>query len=301
MSDLTLSEESGETEEGSNASKRSIGSLLKNILWRSFRIVAIAYISVVLIMSFFETQLVYPAPPVEQGNWNPFGSDHEEAWFSAEDKPDLKVHGWYFDQPNADHVVLYCHGNANHVADLFLLTQKLRVELNASVLVFDYRGYGKSVGKPNEAGIIHDALAAQRWLADRTNRSVDEIVLMGRSLGGGVATALAEQQGGAALILQSTFTRMTDAAAHHYPWLPVRWVMRNRFNSIDRITEIRCPLLISHGTNDEVIPYGHSLLLHEAAGSEVKQHREIPRGRHNQPQPEAYYAELREFLAKIAD
>ncbi len=273
-------------------------SILKNILWRVFRLLAIAYLTIVLLMSFLERQLVYPAPALDRSNWNPTSSDHEEVWFSAADQPEAKVHGWYFDQPDADYVMLYCHGNGEQVADNYGLMRKLRRELNAAVLVFDYRGYGKSVGIPNEAGVIEDGLAAQHWLANRTGRSLDQIVIIGRSLGGGVATALAERQGAAALILQSTFTRMTDAAAHHYPWLPVKWVMRNRFNSIDRITEIRCPLLISHGTNDEVIPYGHSLSLYEASGSPNKRHLEITGIGHNDPQPEGYYVELRNFLAE---
>lgn len=291
-------EDEEKSEEKKMTTKRPFVAFVKDLLWRSFRILAIAYLSVVFLMSFLETMLVYPTPAFERSNWNPTDSDHEEAWFLAADNSEAKVHGWYFDQPGADYAVLYCHGNGEQVADNFDLMQKLRSSLNASVLVFDYRGYGKSAGKPNEAGVIADGLAAQSWLAERTNRSVDEIVIVGRSLGGGVATALAQKQGAAALILQSTFTRMTDAAAHHYPWLPVRWVMRNRFNSIDRIAEIECPLLISHGTNDEVIPYRQSLRLYETSGSAIKQHVELAGTGHNDPQPEGYYDELRDFLAK---
>ena len=101
--------------------------------------------------------------------------------------------------------------------------------------VYDYRGYGRSRGKPTERGCVADGMAAQRWLAEREGVDTEDIVLMGRSIGGGVSVAAAAEQGARALVLEATFSRMTDAAANLYPWLPVRLVMSNRYNSIKRM------------------------------------------------------------------
>ncbi len=267
------------------------------------RLLAIAYLSIVLAMSFLERYLVYPSPPLSSGNWEPTGADYEEAWIDvppvASAKPPTRVHGWFFDRADADHAVLYCHGNGTDISRLPDLARHLRNELNAAVLLFDYRGYGKSDGKPFEAGVIADGLAAQRWLAQRTGRKAEQTIVFGRSLGGGAATAIAAEQGAAALVLQSTFTRLPDAAGTHYPWLPVNLLMRNRFDSVARLAEYKGPVLISHGDRDEVIPFSQGEDLHAAAVG-PKEFVRLPNRTHNEPQPPSYYPQLKAFLAKHA-
>src|SRR6185436_14155732 len=127
-------------------------------------------------------------------------------------------------------------------------------DLTATVFVYDYRGYGRSRGKPTERGCVADGMAAQRWLAEREGVDTEDVVLMGRSIGGGVSVAAAAEQGARALVLEATFSRMTDAAAALYPWLPVRLVMSNRYNSIKRVQKYQGPLFQSHGAADEVVP-----------------------------------------------
>jgi fermentation-respiration switch protein FrsA (DUF1100 family) len=264
------------------------------------RLGAIAYLSILLLMSFLETRLVYPAPSPASGDWAPAGSDYEEAWIDVPAVPGAKaarVYGWFFDKPDAKHVVLYCHGNGNDVSDLPELARLLRDRLDAAVLVWDYRGYGKSDGTPNEMGVIADGLAAQRWLAERTGRKPADIVVMGRSLGGGVATAIAAEQGAALLVLQSTFTSLPEAAGTHYPWLPVRWLMQNRFDSLARIKRYEGPVLVSHGTKDEVVPFEQGMRLYVAAPGR-KRFVELPNGMHRHSQPMAYYDDI---LAMLAD
>lgn len=264
------------------------------------RLGAIAYLSILLLMSFLETRLVYPAPSPESGDWSPAGGDYEEAWIDVPAVPGAKaarVYGWFFGKPDAKHVVLYCHGNGNDVSDLPELARLLRDRLDAAVLVWDYRGYGKSEGTPNEAGVIADGLAAQRWLAERTGRKPADIVVIGRSLGGGVATAIAAEQGAALLVLQSTFTSLPDAAGTHYPWLPVRWLMQNRFDSLARIKRYEGPVLVSHGTKDEVVPFEQGMRLYDSAPGR-KRFVELPNGMHRHSQPMAYYDDI---LAMLAD
>ncbi len=263
-------------------------------IWQLTRPLACAYLLVVLAMTFIENWLVYPAPPKHLGDWNPQGYGHQDVWFASADG--TRLHGWLFEHPEPQHVVLYCHGNGEHVAYNADLMDHLRRELDATVLIFDYRGYGQSEGRPHEAGIVADGKAAHRWLADRTGIATDQVVLVGRSLGGGVAVASAAELSAKALVLQSTFARMVDTAAELYPWLPIRLVMRNRYDSLALIKEFDGPVLQSHGTADKLIPYHQAQQLFDAVRSDSKKWFDVPGGSHCTPQPRGYYAQLREFL-----
>lgn len=263
-------------------------------LFRIARGVAIAYLLVLLAMTLLERYLVYPAPPAGRGEWEPKGVAVEDVWI---DQPDgVRLHGWFFPREGAPRAVLYLHGNAEHVADKPHLMKALGEKLDAQVLEIDYRGYGQSSGKPFEQGVIEDGMAAQRWLAERTGRQPDEVVLIGRSLGGAVAVACAAELGAEALVLQSTFSRLTDAASHHFPWLPVRLLMRNRYDSLARIQQYDGPLFASHGRPDRVVPFELGRSLFDASPSTTKEFFEIADRGHNEPQPREYYDALAAFL-----
>lgn len=262
------------------------------------RPVVVAYLFVLLAMIWLETWLVYPAPSAESGDWNPAGLGHEDVWFDSADG--TKLHGWFVPHSNAKRAILYCHGNGEHIAFNADLAAKLRDSLEASVFLFDYRGYGRSEGRPNEAGCIADGRAAQRWLATRMGIRPCEIVVMGRSLGGGVAVALAAEEGAQALVLENTFPTMSEVAAAHYPWLPVGWLMKNRYDGIDRIKQYHGPLFQTHGVADTLIPLATARRLFDACTSPMKQWIEFPDLGHNSPCPNNYYDELSAFLTKIA-
>jgi fermentation-respiration switch protein FrsA (DUF1100 family) len=188
------------------------------------------------------------------------------------------------------------------VADQANLVFRLQAHLAATLFVFDYRGYGRSRGKPHERGCVADGLAAQqRWLAGREGVETDDIVVMGRSIGGGVAVAVAAEQGARALVLENTFSTMTDVAAFLYPWLPVRLVMSNRYNSVRRIKKYHGPVFQCHGTADEIVPIELGRKLFDAAPSQVKHLYEVPYGRHNDSPPPSYYAALANFLGRVDD
>jgi hypothetical protein len=175
----------------------------------------------------------------------------------------------------------------------------LQSQLQATVFVYDYRGYGRSRGKPTERGCVADGLAAQRWLAEREGVGCEDIALMGRSIGGAVSIAAAAEQGCRALVVEATFSRMTDAAASLYPYLPVRIFMSNRYNSIRRLKKYAGPFFQSHGMDDEVVPIELARKLFAAAPTEDKQFYEINFARHNDTPPPAYYQELGAFLDRI--
>jgi aldose 1-epimerase len=170
--------------------------------------------------------------------------------------------------------------------------------VGASVLIFDYRGYGRSQGTPSEPGIMADARAARTWLAARAGLSENQIVLLGESIGCAVAVDLAAD-GARALVLQNAFSTLPDVAAHHYPCLPVRWLMRTRLDCLGKIGGYHGPLLQSHAERDSIVPIQLGRRLFEAA-HEPKQFLVIAHRDHNDSLPPDYYHELAAFLAAPA-
>lgn len=248
---------------------------------------------------FIERKFVYPAPSVAIGDWKPRWIENEEVEFASADG--TRLHGWFVPHPSPRHVILYSHGNREHVGLQVNTLLRLQATLDATVFVYDYRGYGRSQGQPTERGLIADCHAAQDWLTHRTGLAIDQIILMGRSLGGGVSVAVAAQRGCQALVLDATFSRMVDAASYNYPWLPVRTMMRDRYDSLARIADYHGPLFQSHRTTDEVVPVALARQVTDRAPSKLKQFFEIPHGRHNEPLPPDYYTALGNFLDTAAD
>jgi fermentation-respiration switch protein FrsA (DUF1100 family) len=243
-----------------------------------------------------ERSLLFYPRPYPDGNWQPKTITPEDAWFDAPDG--VRLHGWFAEAQDPRAVVLFCHGNGGNVASWGWVLRLYRDRLNASVLVFDYRGYGKSEGTPSEAGILADARAARRWLANRTGVSEADIVMAGKSLGGGVAVDLAAKDGARALILESTFTSLPEVATNHLPWLPAQWLMNTRLNSLAQIGNYHGPLLQSHGDTDQTVPYELGRKLFEAA-NEPKRFVILPGGGHNDLPAREYMQILDEFIASL--
>lgn len=243
-----------------------------------------------------ERLLVYPAPARRKGNWRPRWIENQNVWFHAADG--TKLHGWYVPHPEPKHTILYSHGNSEHVGNQVNQLLRLQSLLDATVLVYDYRGYGKSKGTPTEKGLIADGLAAHDWLMNQTDLSANQLLLMGRSLGGGVSVAIAAERGAKALVLDATFPRMVDAASYNYPWLPVRTFMHDRYDSLKRIEQYDGPVFQSHRATDEVVPVKLARKLIDQAPGDTKQFFEIPNGRHNEPLPPDYYTSLNTFLER---
>jgi len=244
-----------------------------------------------------ERWLVYPAPPLGPADWHPADLPYEDVTFTGDDG--TRLHGWYVAHAAPRATVLYCHGNGEHVAHLTDWLRVLHELIGVTVLAWDYRGYGRSEGVPHEENLIADARAAQLSLADRAGVPPKEVVLMGRSLGGSVAVAVAAQYPIRALVLDRTYARLTDTAARFFPWLPVRWFMRNRFPSLERIANYHGPLLQTHGSDDEIVPIEMGRQLFDAAASRQKQFITVPGGTHNEPLPEFCYQALIEFIDEL--
>ncbi|PEN12331.1 alpha/beta hydrolase [Longibacter salinarum] len=191
------------------------------------------------------------------------GMPYEEVTVRTED--DERLHGWWIPASNPNgKTILFFHGNAGNISGRVYFVHHLW-DAGYNVFLVDYRGYGKSTGSPSEKGLYRDAQAAWRWLRGERSLSPQDIVLYGRSLGGGPATWLATQTSPAALVLESAFTSVPDIAAHHYSFLPTRLLSRIQFDNEARIADIDVPVLILHGRNDEIVPFSHGQALFDAA------------------------------------
>jgi fermentation-respiration switch protein FrsA (DUF1100 family) len=166
--------------------------------------------------------------------------------------------------PRPPVTVLVFNGNAGHRGFRAPLAAGLRERGYASFL-FDYRGYGGNPGSPSEAGLSLDARAARDYLVGRNDVAADRLVYFGESLGAAVAIGLAAEHPPLGLILRSPFTSLAEIGRHHYPILPVRLLLRDRYPSIDRIAQVGCPLLVIAGERDSIIPAAQSERLYAAA------------------------------------
>jgi fermentation-respiration switch protein FrsA (DUF1100 family) len=256
-----------------------------------------AYLALVVMLSLVERWLVYPAPRAHEGDWIAADFVHEDVEFAGADG--AKLHGWYVPHPNPKAVVLFCHGNGENVAELRPLLELLHNRTDVAIFAWDYRGYGKSAGKPHESNLLADARAAQLVLAKRAGVEPSDIVVYGRSLGGAVAVGLAAEHPVRGMVLERTFADMVETAAYHFPWLPVRWVMKNRYPSIERIVTYRGPLFQSHGTADEVVPFEMGKKLFDAATTANKTFFVVEEGSHNAPHGDDYYEALGEFFDSL--
>jgi len=173
--------------------------------------------------------------------------------------------GWYL-APQPDHAVfLFLHGKGGGLHRKKWRWKRIR-EHGEGVLVISFRGYPGSTGTPTEAGLLIDARTAYDWLLAK-GYAPGDVVLHGLSLGSGVAVDLATKVPARALILEAPYTAVVDVAGERYPWLPIKWLMRDQFRSRDKIAKIKMPLLIAHGTADSVIPYAHAERLYALAPS----------------------------------
>jgi fermentation-respiration switch protein FrsA (DUF1100 family) len=190
--------------------------------------------------------------------------------------------------------ILVLHGNAGNLGTPGRPEHDRQLrDLGFGVLALDYRGYGDSEGTPSEAGLYADARAAYDYLTSVQGVSPGRVVIYGHSLGSAVAIQLATQVSAAGLIVEGAFTSVPDRGAEVYPFVPVRWIARNRFPSVERMPYLRMPVLVIHGRDDSTIPIAHGRRLFEAA-PEPRTFLEVAGGH-----DDAYAIGAREYEAGI--
>ncbi|WP_227982873.1 alpha/beta hydrolase [Nocardia spumae] len=204
------------------------------------------------------------------------GVGYDDLWLSAADGG--RINAWFVRAENPVGHVLYAHGNGGNIGDRSPVLALLAAA-GLDVLAFDYRGYGRSPGRPSERGLYLDARAARRALLERPGVDPKRIVYLGKSLGGAVVTELATEYPPAAMVLMSTFTGLRDAARAVYPFIP-KPLVPDAFPSLRRIRELAVPVFVMHGDADELLPVEMGRALY-AAAAEPKRLRIYPGAGHN--------------------
>ncbi|MGA1825295.1 MAG: alpha/beta hydrolase [bacterium] len=245
------------------------------------------YCGLILFVRLFQSHFVYfPKREVWLTPGNS-GLSYEEVYFTSADG--IRLSGWFVPVKEARSVVLFCHGNAGNISHCIDTVQQY-ARLGLSSFLFDYRGYGKSDGKPSEQGTYRDAEAAWNYLVQKRNISSTEIIIIGRSLGGPIAAWLSRKHTPKGLVLESTFTTIRDIGAELYPCLPVKFITNLGYKTIEYIRQVDCPILIVHSNEDRMIPIDHGRKLF-AAAHEPKDFLEIS-GTHN----EGYFTSEKQYL-----
>jgi len=264
-------------------------------------ILASAYFGLLLLIYVFQSHLVFYPGTGREIIATParIGLAYEDLHLETSDG--ISLRGWYIPAAQPHGTVLFLHGNAGNIShrlDSVLMFHRM----GYNMLIFDYRGYGNSSGAPTEQGTYRDAEAAWRYLTEQRQIPSCRIVLYGESLGGAVAAWLAAHQQPAALVIASGFTSVPDLAQHIYPFLPVRWLARIRYDTREYLRSVAAPVLIAHSPEDEIIPFEHGRALF-AAANPPSQFLELAGG-HNDGfifMRESWVRELGEFLNVMRD
>ena len=252
-----------------------------------------------MILRWFEHSRVYHPTRQLEASGAELGRAFEDIFFKTTDG--IELNGWFFPadsgSPRAKMAFLNCHGNGGNISHRLGLYRTL-LQTGAAVFTFDYRGYGRSQGRPSEEGTYLDAQAAYHWLRQK-GYAGKSVIVYGESLGGGIASELCLREETGGLILQSTFTSLADIGSELYPWLPVRWIGRIKYDTRSKLPRLKIPILVMHSRDDGFIGFRHSEE-NFAAANEPKFSCEL-QGAHNDPAWEApeFGGAIEKFLTVV--
>ena len=238
-------------------------TILQKVLFPFLRIAAFVYLGLAIVLYIGQSNLVFmPSKDIIETP-ETVGIKFEDLQITTKDNVNLAA--WFVpfrdNNPLGKSVVLFCHGNGGNISNRVSYLPIFK-DLGLATFLFDYRGYGRSEGNPSEEGTYNDVEAAWQYLTQEKQIPPQKIIIYGESLGGAIASYIAEktsrdQQNAGGLILASTFTSISDRAAEIYPFLPIRFLSRFSYNSINRLPNIKMPVLVIHSTDDEIIPFHH--------------------------------------------
>lgn len=264
---------------------------------RAFVWAIIAIAGFIFMVRYIENRSVFF--PMKELFTDPKTADlpYENIYFKAPDG--VLLHGWFIPKDHSRFTVIFCHGNAGNISHRIDKISILH-GLGLSVFVFDYRGYGKSKGSPNERGLYNDAQAAYSYLVNERGVKPEKIILYGESIGAAVAVDLAAKKKVKGLIVEEAFTSIREMAHMAFPMVPY-FIFSSRFDSLSKIGRLACHKLFIHSVDDEIVPFSMGMRLFEAAG-QPKRMVKI-RGSHNTAflnSRETFTSGIEAFLEKIS-
>ncbi len=249
--------------------------------------------------NWLDQVFVYYPHPWEDRDWARLsGLPLTDVWFDTDDG--VRLFGWYVDAGPRRPTLLWCHGNAGNLIHR-LENLALLYRLGLSVFIFDYRGYGRSVGSPSERGLYRDAQAAYTYVTTTRQITPQRLVLFGRSLGAAVAADLAVSKPAAGLILETPFPSIEAMAKTHYLGLPAHWLLEARYDLIEKLKRIAIPVLVIHGDRDTIVPLALGKQVFETA-REPKALYIVPGADHNNLYMvggRAYFRRLEQFVTDV--
>ena len=248
--------------------------------------------------ALIDKQFIFFPEKELRGSPAQLGLSFEDVEFQAGDG--VRLHGWFV-PGDGDITWIWFHGNAGNISDRLENLMLLHNHLGANIFLFDYRGYGRSGGRASEEGTYRDARGALDYVRSRQEVNPAKIVYFGRSLGAAVAAWLATQHSPHGLILESPFTSVKDMAKRAYPGLPLYLLVRTKYDSLARIGDVTCPVLVLHGDRDETVPFSHGKKLFDAA-NEPKRFYSIAGAGHNDTYiagQEPYFRAMADFLKSL--
>jgi uncharacterized protein len=258
---------------------------------------AAIYVLQAIRILYIHPYLVYRPKKIMEDTPRRAGLEYREIFFKTKD--DVLLNAWFIQAKEPKAIALHCHGNSGNISDR-IDTIKIYHDMGISFFLFDYRGYGKSEGKPTEKGTYKDVQAAWNYLVKEMGIKPEDIIITGHSLGGSTAFWLAGKVSPKALIIEGSFTSMIDMGKLFFPYLPIRLLVRHRYNSMNHLKKVHCPVLIIHSRDDRLVPFYMGRALYNAANP-PKRFLEI-HGSHNDAildSKEEYTRRIIKFIAEI--
>lgn len=254
------------------------------------------YTAICIWMVCNEPWMVYPGALDTYGQNVVVTPDPRLTDVEYQTEDNVRLTGRLLERRNAKHVLVFFHGNGEKAAWLDDWAVRLSQNLDATVLIAEYRGFADALHIPDETGLIRDGLAASNYMSQRFNLPPQQLIYYGRSIGGGVALAVAVRQKAQTLVLERTFNRLVDVAASRFWLLPVHGLMHNRFDSQARIEQFRGRLIQLHGTRDEIIPEENARELFDSYPSKSNTWITLNGLGHNDPLPDWALGEVQGIL-----
>ena len=242
-----------------------------------------------------EDRFIFHPDHVTDRDPSHIGLRFEDLFFTTQDG--IRLHGWFIPHPGAGATLVWFHGNAGNISDRLLNIKLVHDRIKINIFIFDYRGYGRSEGTISEKGTYFDGEAAIKYLLGRDDAAA-RLILFGRSLGAAVAAEMATRFKTLGLILESPFVSIPEMARAIFPSLPIAWLLRTRYDTMEKVRLVKTPILVLHGDRDATVPFAQGKKVFEVA-SEPKRFYRIVGASHNDTfvvGGEEYYGALREFI-----